>query len=256
MKSLVLKVDHNSSTPIIVTYRVEPKDQSAGFDITVAGELWARVFNPADVTRWFARNSAANMKTWQTAYHASGFDGSEMKRPSPNDIVLEVAYYSQRDNARYPNGTCNVTSYAMDMNFLGVKRKTVNGKDWPQLEDELSAYMEAHDKDRHSHEDLVWLAEQYGLDASFRQDRTWDKIRAEIRAGFPVVVSGLFTSAGHIIDIIGLKGKDFIVNDPFGNALTHYKSRNGAGIVYDFAFMDKTVRGGSNSKWAHFIRRK
>lgn len=252
---LIFSAPHQK-TIIGVFYSVEADDRSKGFDIYVGDELWARVFNPIDVTRWFLRCSRANLEKWRTTYHSSGLTGADFQRPQPNDIVLEVPYFSQRDNERSPGGTCNVTSYSMVLDYYHAPRKAVKDKQWEQREDELEAFIQANGKVRHSHEALAWAGRQYGLDCRFGMNRTWDEIRAEIRAGRPVIVSGQFTKSGHIIVIIGLRGNDFIVNDPWGNALTGYKNRNGAGLVYDFDYMERTVKDGKNSKWAHFIRPK
>jgi uncharacterized protein YvpB len=37
---------------------------------------------------------------------------------------------------------------------------------------------------------------------------------------------------GHIILLVGIDDYDYIVNDPFGNANTNYKDKNGAGVIY------------------------
>ena len=255
---LLFTAQHDAQKKIDVFYRLEPSDGSKGASILINGKLITRLYNPMDVTKWFAGNSLKNLPGWIKAYHSSALSGKDWARPSKiaGDINLQVPYHTQRDNERFPGGTCNVTSYAMDFDYLKVPRRKVNDRMWTQREDELSAFMEANHKDRHSHADLDWMAGQYGLDASFRFDRTWDAIRTELRAGFPVIVSGLFTRAGHIILLRGCQGEDFLVNDPWGNALTKYRDRNGQNLVYPFAYMDATVRGGHNSKWAHFLRRK
>lgn len=166
------------------------------------------------------------------------------------DVLLKVPYLSQRDNKYYPGGTCNVTSYAMALTYLGVRPRDPKN----QLEDELSQYMLKHGKDRHNHADLVWVAREYGAQARFGMNRTWAQIREEIRAGRPVVVSGKFTQSGHIIAIIGLHGDDFIVHDPWGNAMTGYKSHNGRQVLYPFAYMHAKTRALSvDAKWAHFF---
>lgn len=252
----IFRAQHSPTVTISVVYRVDERDGSKGFDVLVDNKRWERLYNPADVTAWFKNTSLVNRGKWQVAYWRSGLKAGDFKRPAPLDIELKVPYYSQRDNERYPTGTCNVTSYAMVLAYYQAPRKTVGGKMWAQREDELEAFLQENGKTRWSHESLAWMGRQYGLDCRFGTDRTWDSIRAEVRAGRPVIVSGLFTKSGHIVVIIGLKGDDFIVHDPWGDANTGYKNRNGQARIYSFEFLERVVRDAPDSKWAHFVRRR
>lgn len=251
----IFRAKHSPTQTIRVVHRTDERDGSKGFDIFVNDKCWERVYNPADVTKWFKNTSIVNQGKWQVVYWRSGLKAGDFKRAAPTDIALKVPYFSQRDNERYPSGACNVTSYAMVLAYYNAPRKLVNGKQWAQREDELEAFIQANGKVRHSHEALAWMGRQYGLDARFGMNRTWDEIRAEIRAGRPVIVSGLFTKSGHIVVIIGLKGDDFIVHDPWGDANTKYRDKNGEARVYSFDYLERVVRDAPNSKWAHFIRR-
>ncbi len=103
------------------------------------------------------------------------------------------------------------------------------------------------------------MGRQYGLNSFFNTNRTWEQIRDQIREGNPVIVSGVYTKSGHIIVIVGIKGPDFVVHDPFGNALKNYRGEgghDGEGLVYPFEFMHRKTRNpGSEQKWAHFLSR-
>ena len=252
----IFRAQHSPTVTIRVVYREDERDGSKGFDVYVNEKRWERFYSPGDVTTWFQNTSLISRAKWQMAYWQCGLKPSDFKRPAPLDVDLAVPYYSQRDNERFPGGTCNVTAFAEVFAYYKVPRQTVNGRTWTQREDELSAFLEAHGKDRHSHDDLEWMARQYGLEGHFGTDRTWDEIRAQIRAGHPVIVSGLFTSAGHIITIRGVRGPDFVVNDSWGNALTRYRDHNGENLIYPYAYMDRVVRGGHDAKWAHFLQRR
>jgi|GEM_PF-2883575 len=239
------------------------------------------VFHRPDLTVGGTFTVGTEKELWEVAQHALGdpkrwtdiwalnpdthqislAPGQVIKLPGPafggkatgcaqGDILLKVPYLSQRDNRYHPGGTCNVTSYAMALSFLGVKPRNPG----MQLEDEFSTFMEAHGKDRHTHTDLCWLAGQYGITARFATNRTWDQIRQQIRSGRPVVVSGKYTQSGHIITIIGLHGDGFIVHDPWGNALKGYTDRNGRQLFYPYDYMHAKTRAcGANGKWAHFF---
>jgi hypothetical protein len=254
MATQIFATKHTDNSAIRVLYGRDTGEQGLGLDVVLNGQIVGRFYNPAEVTKWFEGWSKANVTKWQNAYHTSGLNADSFQRPlSQGDVILKVPYLSQRDNERYPLGTCNVTCYAMVMGFYGIKRKKDSFR---QLEDELSKFLESFGRDRHVHDDLVWMAEQYGLDASFRTDRTLDQIRAEIRSGHPVIVSTQLTSAGHIICLIGTQGEDFIVHDPFGNYLTKYKDPNGKALLYSGKLMQAKIRNAdSDSKWAHFVRK-
>lgn len=253
----IFRAPHSGQTILSVVYRRDADDGAPRLDVLINGVSTARFVNPAGVTEWFRNSSIKNLVAWQNAYHQSGLTGADFKvaKPVGLDVVLDVPHYSQRDNERHPGGTCNVTSYAMVMAFYDVARRKINGKIWAQREDELSAFLEANGRSRHNHEDLAWMGRFYGLDARVGTNRTWEQIRAEIRAGNPVIVSGLFTSAGHIIVLRGTLGEDFLVNDPWGDARTHYNNRNGKNLRYDFDYLERVVRDAPDSKWAHFVRR-
>jgi hypothetical protein len=253
---LIFSAQHDPTTVVRVIHGRSP-DGGKGLDIVVNGRLRERVFNPAEVTKWFENNSKANLPKWQKAYHTSGLNADDFKRPvisSATDITLPVRYLNQRDNERHPFGSCNVTCYAMAMAYLGVKRRKSS---YRQFEDELEKFLVSNGRDRHVHDDLAWMGRQYGLDATFRTDRTLDEIRHEIRSGRPVIVSTVLTRSGHIILLIGTKGDDFVVHDPFGNALKNYRDHDGEGLVYSGELMKRKMRNPSSTmKWAHFLRRR
>jgi len=173
-----------------------------------------------------------------------------------------VPYYQQRDNEYRPEGTCNVTSLAMVLAFHGVQPTKA-----AQLEDELYLRLQQPDalaefnrsypqlkrmgyKPRHIHGMLGWLAKQYGFKWKFS-----DKTTASEMAWFgmtkgPLITSGSFTSAGHIIVIVGMTiGADLVVHDPYGNWDRGYQfDRNGKFRIYNRENMSKILAGNSETK--------
>lgn len=255
MKSFeVFRCQHDKNTAIAVRYS-EP-DKGLCIILQRAGQTAQKTLfhNPADVTFWFQNSSKANVTGWQAAYHKSGLGAKDFERP--NDIKLAVPYFTQRDNTRFPGRTCNVTSYAMVLSYLGARKK---GKAYSQFEDELEKYLEDHGKDRHNHNDLVWLAGQYGVKARFTTNAKLADIDASLKKGLPVVVSGVFTSAGHIVCIVGLTHDgDYLVHDPYGDVLSSpkYSNHDGKYKTYPREYMMATVKNpGQDAKWAHFFER-
>lgn len=164
-------------------------------------------------------------------------------------VNLAVPHHSQLNNVNRPHGTCNVTSVAMCMNFYGIKPKS-SGK---QLEDELFELVERKGWDRHVHDHLTKVFECYGVRSRFGTEVSWDKVKAHLAGGNPVIVSGQFTRSGHIIVLRGYDDKGFFVNDPYGEyfASGYNRSKSGENLHYSYALMNRVSYGGSKTTWAH-----
>jgi hypothetical protein len=90
------------------------------------------------------------------------------------------------------------------------------------------------------------------------------------------VVSGRFTSYGHVVTVVGFESKQdriedlgspgqvdldniqsIIVDDPWGNSKTGYRDTNGDDVIYtlqEFARLTR-VYGSLDVKWAHLFSR-
>ncbi len=189
------------------------------------------------------------------AGHVTLKQGNKVVDINPKKKVLGVPYFSQRDNPRDPFVTCNVTSVAMALWFHGVRPRNSN----QQLEDELYQWIidRYGASSRTDNSVLNQMYNAYGFDGGFSTSRTWAQIRQEIAANRPVVIGGYFTHGGHIVCIIGYDEQGFIVNDPYGDALTGYAQTEGAGLSYPYTYMQEMC-GSDGDVWAHFIvpRRK
>jgi Peptidase_C39 like family len=178
--------------------------------------------------------------------------GGQVIDPLPNSIELNVPYLSQLNNRFRPRATCNVTSLAMAMRYWGTIGSTSG-----QLEDELYQWCVKNygPESQTDNTVLVKLMRAYGFTADFRTDRTWAEIRTELRLGRPVVVGGFFTAAGHIVCVIGFNSQGYWVNDPYGDALTGYRSAYGGRRFYPRNYMEKMCSPeGDGHTWAHFFQ--
>lgn len=192
--------------------------------------------------------------------------------PPPSRPLLrvrpDVPYRSQRDNAHDPLSTCNVTSLAMALLHRGVYPRRPD----LQLEDELfellhgpeaaAYYREAspdlfahHIPVHEVHDNLAWAARQYGVPATFDGHRSRAALRAEIAAGRPVLLSGLFTGRGHIVLLIGLSADDdLLVHDPYGDWLGDYRSGDGKERLYPAERVWPILKDqGAETKWGLFF---
>jgi GH24 family phage-related lysozyme (muramidase) len=155
--------------------------------------------------------------------------------PATVPRVLQVPYYSQRDNKVDPMRTCFSSSCAMLLKFL--KPSSISGDD-------------EYIKTVYTYGDTVYYESQikalahYGLTARFRQDYNWARIDAQLEKGIPVPIGILHhgpvtapTGGGHWLIIIGRSEDNtkYVVNDPFGDCdLVNggYPSSNGKGLLY------------------------
>lgn len=165
-------------------------------------------------------------------------------------VDLKIPYRSQLDNQENPTGSCNVTSLAMCLEFLGTPRKESGG----QFEDELYRYAERMGLSRHQPNDLARIVEAYGRRDNFRQDATISEVKAWLSDGKPIVIHGYFTSFGHIIVLRGYNAEGFIVNDPYGKwTPTGYRTDiSGNGLVYSYDMITRLCIP-DGSFWVHFI---
>jgi uncharacterized protein YvpB len=176
---------------------------------------------------------------------------------TPQNIVkLEVPYKSQRDNANNPDGSCNVTSLAMCLEFLGITGQNSG----MQLEDELYEYAINNNLSRHSPHDLAQVVSAYGGKDAFDSHATLDAVKGWLAAGNPIVTHGYFTSFGHIVVLVGYDDNGFIVNDPYGEWYAESYDRNdpngnnekGKSLNYSYHLIEDTCMTGGEF-WVHFI---
>ncbi|NJO43287.1 MAG: C39 family peptidase [Cyanobacteria bacterium CRU_2_1] len=210
----------------------------------------------------FAKDFFKGYNTWYVyAPHVQILKDNQLvlPRPKPKTIKLAIPYKSQRDNEENPDGSCNVTSLAMCMEFLGTKRKVGYG----QFEDELYAYAENNGLSRHDPHDLAVIVEKYGCRDDFRPNATIEQAQYWLAAGKPVVIHGYFTSFGHIVVLVGFDEKGFFVHDPYGEWTPAGYNRNIPGISNEkgkyIHYSYNLIRSlciPDGSFWVHFISKK
>lgn len=173
----------------------------------------------------------------------------------PDTVQLSIPYLSQLDNVDNPFGSCNVTSIAMTLMYLGIKQHHP-GK---QFEDELQEWMAAHGLDRHSPQDLAKTVETYGGQDKFRANATIDQVKDWLAQGNPAVTHGYFTSSGHVVCLIGYNAKGFIVHDPYGEWFADGYERNdrknnqrGKALTYSYKMIQTTCMT-DGQFWVHFL---
>ena len=142
---------------------------------------------------------------------------NETSPAKPKDIILNVPYYSQRDNQRDPMRTCFSSSCAMLLKYLKPNSIT--------SDDQYINTVFKHGDTTNPTAQLEAL-QDYGLAASFKQTVSWEDIDDFIKRGIPVPIGILHKGAvtspsggGHWLCVVGVtvdKSKLY-VHDPYGD---------------------------------------
>jgi len=148
--------------------------------------------------------------------------------------VLNVPYYPQTDNYRDANRTCNSSSCAMVLEYF--RPGTLNGAKG----DDAYVQKVFAVGDTTDHAVQTKVLSSYGIKSDFRYNLSFADLDRELSAGRPVVIGilhrGTLSSptGGHLCVVIGKKGEDYVVNDPYGSLNDGYTGAvtNGKGAVY------------------------
>jgi hypothetical protein len=169
--------------------------------------------------------------------------------------VLNVPYFSQRDNYRDAARTCFSSSCAMLCEYL--KPGTLPGAKGDDK------YVEQVFKRGDSTDASVQIQvlKHFGVAARFATNGTFNLLDSQLSQGIPVPIGILHhgpasapSGGGHWLIVIGKDGSDYICNDPWGkidNANGTYPSTDGKRVKYskDLLKARWTVEG-DGSGWA------
>lgn len=171
-------------------------------------------------------------------------------KPKPPSVRLDVPYKSQLDNFYNPTGSCNVTSMAMCLAFLGAARKTQSG----QFEDELYQYALNKGYSRWNPYDLAKIVKDYGCQDYFTDNALIEDVQDWLAVGNPAVIHGYFTSFGHVMPVVGYDDDGFFVHDPYGEWFEsgYDTSVSGAYLHYSYRLIRRVCMP-DGSFWVHFI---
>lgn len=175
---------------------------------------------------------------------------------SPGKKILEVPYFSQRDNVTSGDDdwtrTCFSSSCAMLAKYL--RPNSIKGDD---------DYIQKRQKfgDSTNPNAQVSCLRSLGINARYVQNFNNIKLKEQIDRGKPIPCGILHhgpssapTGGGHWLIVIGYDDSGFIVHDPWGeinNSAGTYPSTNGKSVHYSYSLFDSrwTVYGPSDG-WA------
>lgn len=176
-----------------------------------------------------------------------------------NEILLHnFPYKSQLNNELNPFGSCNVTSLAMCLKWLGI----VGDGSYEQLEDQLYQRCLDNGWSRHDPYGLKAVAESYpNIKDDLKTNATFTDIKQALTSNNPVILHGYFTMFGHIIVAKGFNDFGLIVNDPYGEWFEwgYDTSVSGEGLNYSWGMIARKCSpesvGNPQHIWMHRISR-
>ena len=171
------------------------------------------------------------------------------------DNPLKVPYYPQTDNYTNAERTCNSSSCAMCLEYF--RPGTLQGSKGDDAY--VKRVFEIGDTTDHTVQTRV--LEGYGVKSHFSQSLTFADLDRELAAGRPVVIGILHRGplsaprGGHMCVVIGKKGEDYIVNDPYGDLNDGYSSDvyNGKGAVYKKSELKVRWCPNANDGWGRIF---
>lgn len=174
------------------------------------------------------------------------------KFPNP----LKVPFYPQTDNYTQAERTCNSSSCAMCLEYF--KPGTLQGAkgDDAYIKNVFSI------GDTTNHDVQTKALNKYGIDSYFSYNLTFSDLDKQLKEGKPVVIGILHRGplssprGGHMCVIIGKKGEDYVVNDPYGDLNDGYTSNvyNGKGAVYKKSELKVRWCPNGNDGWGRIFK--
>jgi len=172
--------------------------------------------------------------------------------------ILDVPFYPQTDNYRDANRTCNSSSCAMVLEYF--KPGTLQG---PKGDD---AYIRKVFSigDTTDHDVQTKVLASYGIKSQFRYNLSFADLDRELAAGRPVCIGILHRgplsapTGGHICVVIGKRGEDYVINDPYGSLNDGYTGpvTNGKGVVYKRSDLVRRWCPKGNDGWGRIFDAK
>ena len=167
--------------------------------------------------------------------------------------LLNVPYFSQRDNLNEPTRSCNISACAMAIE--SIKPGVVNGSD------DFYAELLVEHGDTTNHDAHTRLLTALGFKTEFRYDLTYKDLNESLyEREMPVVIGVLHRgyyktpSGGHMIVVIGRDSDDnYICHDPWGQPFS-YSIKNGENVkISAYSLNHRWLVDGDNSGWGRLF---
>jgi hypothetical protein len=172
--------------------------------------------------------------------------------------VLDVPFFPQTDNYRDAQRTCNSSACAMALEYF--KPGTLPG---PKGDDAYVRKVFAIG-DSTDHSVQTKVLKDFGIDSRFEYNLNFAELDRQLAAGRPIVI-GFYhrgplsaPTGGHMAVVIGKKGEDYVVNDPYGSLNDGYTGpvTNGKGAVYKRSELAKRWCPKGSDGWGRIFEAK
>ena len=169
--------------------------------------------------------------------------------------VLNVPFFPQTDNYRDPERTCNSSACAMALEYF--KPGTLSGAKG----DDAYVRKVFSIGDTTDHSVQTKVLESYGIKSRFSYNLSFSDLDNELANGKPVVI-GFFhrgplsaPTGGHMAVVIGKRGEDYVMNDPYGSLNDGYTGpvSNGKGVVYKKSELARRWCPAGNDGWGRIF---
>lgn len=211
------------------------------------------------------------------------------------DISDDSEYHSQLNNKFFPQSTCNTTSiinglYSSKIPFDWPKEECEQPEDyltwllnsdeaWEKMKREQPWAITQGYEPRNVHAMLEWATNEKLVGRkvdTFKYDYTIEELLFNIiKNKCTSVIGGRFTNYGHIVCLVGVQTNQtdiesvenptqikldmidkMIIDDPYGDYNTKYRSFKGNGVMFTLEKFTWLIKEYSiNKKWAHFLSR-
>ncbi len=157
------------------------------------------------------------------------------------DLIANVPYFFQYANTYEPGATCANTTMAMLLKYYGAN----------YTPDQIYTEFRKQSQDEFKFDTIFnKLAARAGIKQRIRvhmETGSVAQMEAELNKQRPVIIHGKFTSAGHVMLLIGNDGTNYTMNDPagvWGQQLCNgagYGGSGGAGVRYPRGIVGKAI---------------
>jgi uncharacterized protein YvpB len=169
--------------------------------------------------------------------------------------VLPVPYYNQIDNYRDAHRTCNSSACAMCLEYF--KPGTLVGTKGDDAY--VKKVFAIGDTTDHAVQTKVLAG--YGIKSHFSYNLSFADLDRELAAGKPVIIGILHRGSlssptgGHMVVVVGKRGSDYIINDPYGTLNDQYTSAvaNGKHTVYTKSVLQRRWCPKGNDGWGRIF---
>jgi uncharacterized protein YvpB len=175
--------------------------------------------------------STQNQDTQENQPHQE----NDLNQPQANQQgAIEVPYYYQYNNTLHPGASCQNTSVAMILNYLGVQISPDSitrefGKETAKSVSGLNYVFNT-------------LASRYGVNKiDSHANASLAMLRASLDRGQPVITHGYFTRGGHVVVVTGYDTNGYYVNDPAGTWVQSFMASNAYPNRYNEPYAGRNI---------------